>query len=51
MLKLVDRQWQFTSETTLEKFLFQNLERCLGYKPGAQQLRVAGEIFDLLGFD
>ncbi|MGD1937366.1 MAG: endonuclease NucS domain-containing protein [Cyanophyceae cyanobacterium] len=51
MLKLVDGKWQFENEAALEKFLFQNLEECLGYCPVAQQLRIAGEICDIVAAD
>ena len=51
MLQQVDGEWKFTSEAALEQCLWENLERCVGYRPIAQQLRVLGEYCDIVAVD
>lgn len=48
MLIEKDGQWQFESEATFERLLWQNLEEWLNFQPLARQLRMCGEPCDIL---
>lgn len=48
MLIEKDGQWQFESEATFERLLWQNLEEWLNFQPLARQLRMCGEPCDII---
>jgi len=48
MLIEKDGQWQFESEATFERLLWQNLEEWLSFQPLARQLRMCGEPCDII---
>lgn len=48
MLIEKDGQWQFESEATFERLLWQNLEEWLSFQPLARQLRMCSEPCDII---